>query len=230
MGMYDTICGDQVKCFYKYYEYKDELWRTGGSLRYFGIGDKVPYRTGWYNYTKNFNIINIWDSPFDAELSDPNMLIGIRDGKVKFVKQLGLAEERDWDNIERCITYDGEWLRVNSQEEAMAYAKAIKEYDLKKTEYLMNNMPYKGKAMDFLHGIAVVDKEEKARRFSELEAMEEKKKQEFDEFARYDKCLMREFLDPFEKGVKPDRVLEKEEKGIVRNIKRQKKKKHIHKL
>lgn len=223
--MYDTICGDQVKCFYKYHDYKDELWRTGGSLRYFGIGDKVPYRTGWYNYTKNFNIINIWNSPFDAELSEPNILTGIRDGKVQFTKQLNLAEGNDWENIERCITSHGEWLRVNSQEEAIAYAKAIKEYNFKRTEYLMNNMPYKDKAMNLLYGIAVVDKEEKKRRFSELKAIEEKKKREFDEFNKYDECLRRELLDLFEKGVKPECVLKKEEKGIIRNIKKQKKKK-----
>ena len=82
MGMYDMICGDQVKCFYRYFEFKDEIWTTSGDLRRFRIGDKVPYRTSWYNYTKNFNIINLWDTLLEDGCADVHMLIGVRSGKV----------------------------------------------------------------------------------------------------------------------------------------------------
>ena len=115
MGMYDMICGDQVKCFYRYFEFKDEIWTTSGDLRRFRIGDKVPYRTSWYNYTKNFNIINLWDTLLEDGCADVHMLIGVRNGKVNFVKPLAQANETDWKNIQRCIDYRGEWLRIFSQ-------------------------------------------------------------------------------------------------------------------
>lgn len=228
MGMYDTICGDQVKCFYKYFEVNGELWSTSGSLRFFNIGDKVPYRTGWYNYTPNFNIINIWDDSSTGDLSDTNILTGIRNGRVKFVKPLVRADIEDWLNVQRCISYNGDWLRITSQTGALDYARAVKEYELKRTDYLMNNMPFRIKSNNLLFGIAVAENDEKVRRLAELEAMEDEKNKEFAEFDIFDKNLRTALIDPFEKGVKPNSVLMKEEKGAIRNIKRQKKKREQH--
>ena len=42
MGMYDTINGEQVKCFPWVSIYKDEITYHGGELKYYGIGDDVP--------------------------------------------------------------------------------------------------------------------------------------------------------------------------------------------
>ena len=43
MGMYDTINGEQVKCFPWVSIYKDEITYHGGELKYYGIGDDVPF-------------------------------------------------------------------------------------------------------------------------------------------------------------------------------------------
>ncbi len=65
MGMYDTINGEQVKCFYWTHYYNPEkreegchLTISGGNLYYFDNGDKVPYKNSAYNYTKNFVILD----------------------------------------------------------------------------------------------------------------------------------------------------------------------------
>lgn len=63
--MYDTMNGEQIKCFYwtHYYNpHKKEdgcyLTTSGGNLDCFSNGDKVPYKSNSYNYTKNFVILD----------------------------------------------------------------------------------------------------------------------------------------------------------------------------
>ena len=46
--MYDTINGEQVKCFPWVSIYKDEITYHGGELKYYGIGDDVPYKKPHY--------------------------------------------------------------------------------------------------------------------------------------------------------------------------------------
>lgn len=143
MGMYDTICGDQVKCFYKQFEHGGELWTSGGSLNYYNIGDEVPYKTDYYDYTRNFNIINIWD---ELDTEDNNILTGIRDGKVIFSKKLTEGVESDWTNMQKCISYYGEELKISAQDEALGYVKAVREYERQKFDYIKNKMPYRKKS------------------------------------------------------------------------------------
>lgn len=224
MGMYDMICGDQVKCFYRYFEFKDEIRTTSGDLRRFRIGDKVPYRTSWYNYTKNFNIINLWDTLLEDGCADVHMLIGVRNGKVNFVKPLAQANETDWKNIQRCIDYRGEWLRIFSQAEALDYAEAKEKYEQMKVDYMRNKMPYREKTMDLLYGIAVVDEEEKRMRLTELASLEDAKKREYEEFVVFDENARKELIDKFERNVKPERVLKKEEEGAAKNMEQKKRK------
>lgn len=72
MGMYDTLNGEQVKCFPWYSFDVMPLAQAGfinghgGSLAYYGDGSKIPYRSLAYNYSKNFIIFN-----FNPDL-DPN--------------------------------------------------------------------------------------------------------------------------------------------------------------
>ena len=64
MGMYDTLNGEQVKCF-PWYSF-DVMSLTpagsvgghGGSLKYYGNGSEIPYRSLAYNYGKNFIIFD----------------------------------------------------------------------------------------------------------------------------------------------------------------------------
>lgn len=72
MGMYDTLNGEQVKCF-PWYSF-DVMSLTpagsvgghGGSLKYYGNGSEIPYRSLAYNYGKSFIIFD-----FNPDL-DPN--------------------------------------------------------------------------------------------------------------------------------------------------------------
>lgn len=72
MGMYDTLNGEQVKCF-PWYSF-DVMSLTpagsvgghGGSLKYYGNGSEIPYHSLAYNYGKNFIIFD-----FNPDL-DPN--------------------------------------------------------------------------------------------------------------------------------------------------------------
>ena len=64
MGMYDTLNGEQVKCF-PWYSFDVSPIDTegvvsghGGGLKYYGNGDKIPYRSLAYNYGKNFIIFD----------------------------------------------------------------------------------------------------------------------------------------------------------------------------
>ena len=122
MGMYDYIGTEQVKCFYIYLYSTNEitpgLWISGGSLDSYQIGDKVPYKTKYYDYTKDFNIVLI-DDEYD-EYNNTVTICMIRDGILKDIKPLAKTTEDDW-NILRCISYDGEWLNVYSKEEAEKY-------------------------------------------------------------------------------------------------------------
>lgn len=71
MGMYDIIHGEQVKCFYTPCLSHDmdvkwglppvdrlDLWGSTGNLITYHFMDKVPYKTMWYDYTKNFMIFD----------------------------------------------------------------------------------------------------------------------------------------------------------------------------
>ena len=72
MGMYDTLNGEQVKCFPWYscdvmsLSPEGSIGGHGGNLKYYGNGSEIPYRSLAYNYGKNFIIFD-----FNPAL-DPN--------------------------------------------------------------------------------------------------------------------------------------------------------------
>ena len=57
MGMYDTLNGEQVKCFpwFSFYvsamDTKGVVTSHGGDLKYYGNGSEIPYRSLAYNYS-----------------------------------------------------------------------------------------------------------------------------------------------------------------------------------
>ena len=64
MGMYDTLNGEQVKCF-PWYSFdvislspEGSIGGHGGNLKYYGNGSEIPYRSLAYNYGKNFIIFD----------------------------------------------------------------------------------------------------------------------------------------------------------------------------
>lgn len=70
MGLYDYLNGDQVKCFYIPNMYVDvdplfrtkekilDIWNIGGNLKGYKNGNRVPYKSLYYYYGKNFIIFN----------------------------------------------------------------------------------------------------------------------------------------------------------------------------
>lgn len=88
MGMYDTLNGEQVKCF-PWYSFdvmslspEGSIGGHGGNLKYYSNGSKIPYRSLAYNYGKNFIIFD-----FNPELTnnDDNNWVAhvIEDGLLK---------------------------------------------------------------------------------------------------------------------------------------------------
>ena len=109
MGMFDTITdGYQVKAFPVpcYYGARDGIGMIGGLLRAFGKGDKVPIHTWWYNYPKNFMIIDM-DTFEGADCYHV-----IFDGKVfaTFDEPEDIPHEV-FTNIEMCMDYHGNPIR-----------------------------------------------------------------------------------------------------------------------
>ena len=64
MGMFDTIRTEQVKCFpVPMIDIKEDLgrmyfYKSGGSLKFYDVGDEVPWQTPCYNYGQNFAIFD----------------------------------------------------------------------------------------------------------------------------------------------------------------------------
>lgn len=88
MGMYDTLNGEQVKCF-PWYSFDVSSIDTegvvsghGGGLKYYGNGGKVPYRSLAYNYGKNFIIFD-FNPDFDPNNATDWIAHVIKDGLLK---------------------------------------------------------------------------------------------------------------------------------------------------
>jgi len=124
MGMYDTINGEQVKCFSWVSLYKEAITYHGGDLEYYGDGDDVPYRRPHYNYGKNFVIydLNIWSG------NEVHFTIHvIEEGKVKatYENEIGPI---NWDKNSYVISNYGILLKIHSDEDLIAYRKAYRKY------------------------------------------------------------------------------------------------------
>ena len=144
MGMYDIFgdAGDQLKIFdVPYYCYNEKeyrlsrqmhsnwyfLSRMGGSLKYYNIGDDVPWRAMSYNYGKNFVVIDPGFKKGDE------LLYVFRDGKV--AEQLESEEIKDWEFLD--VYYynkQGVWLNITFKSDICIYINNTHLYwDLKQS-------------------------------------------------------------------------------------------------
>lgn len=124
MGMYETLNGEQVKCFSWTSFSRGGIVYHDGHCKYYNTGDEVPYKKPHYNYGKNFVILDLnefLDCDYDY------ILHVIVDGKLKdtFENELG---DIDWSIVENVVTYHGELINVKSPRELINYIKARKEY------------------------------------------------------------------------------------------------------
>lgn len=126
MGMYDMINGEAVKCFPIYYMMGTEMTCSGGNLTPYYTGDPVPYKAPYYNYGKNFLVIDINDSP-EFDESYKFLVHIIVNGLVKETLR-DTFEGIDWKNNDSVVGYEGEILNIHSEQEVLNYIDAQKKY------------------------------------------------------------------------------------------------------
>ena len=85
MGMYDTINGEQVKCFPWVSFYEGAVTYHCGDLKYYNNGDKVPYRMPHYNYGSNFIILDYNRFP-ESNYCDYDFYIHSNQDVLNFIK------------------------------------------------------------------------------------------------------------------------------------------------
>lgn len=140
MGMYDTFNGEQAKCFFvpcgsinrDSKELNDvhlSYYTSGGRLRYFAIGDEVPYKTPYYNYGKDFVI---FDYRMFLDCAMPEAII-IRNGKLVAIIPADEVTDEDIKNIPMFVNNYGDILNITSANDLLLivkeYKKAREDYD-----------------------------------------------------------------------------------------------------
>lgn len=158
MGMYDTINGEQVKCFPWVSLYENEITYHGGDFRYYGIGDEVPYKKAHYNYGKNFVILDLDGFP-ESEYSDYDYILHvIVDGKVKdfFKDKIG---DIDWSINDTVVGYDGTLLNIHSSNDVINFIVEQRKYWEEYRNIKKHFDEVFKEMMKYSHGIGTLDKE-----------------------------------------------------------------------
>lgn len=131
MGMYDYLGGEQIKIFYTpIFESKDIItgkpgtWHSGGGMRSFNEGDKLPLKTLYYKYPDNFVV-------FDYEYSN-NVWI-IENGRFKELKNYDDLIKKDLGDA--VYDYCGDELNIKTVEDFQTIKK-----DFQITEKLYNKL------------------------------------------------------------------------------------------
>lgn len=145
MGMYDTLNGEQVKCF-PWYSFdvmslssEGSIGAHGGNLKYYGNGCKIPYRSLAYNYGKNFIIFDF--NPDGLTMDDNNNWVAhvIEDGLLKasvYKEDAGDEFEEMLKRSSKNISYYGDGnFKFNSIADINQYAAESDEL-MKKTKKL----------------------------------------------------------------------------------------------
>jgi hypothetical protein len=135
MGMFDTLNGEQVKCFswvtYGHGDPCGEIFSAhGGSCDYFNTGDEVPWKSLTYNYTRNFLIVDL-DNSSSMDVSCPVIVHRIVDGKLEgtyYPKEDDISEDLFWPDF-RTIGYMGEELNIHSIPDLYEYYRDTRDQD-----------------------------------------------------------------------------------------------------
>lgn len=169
MGMYDTINGEQVKCFPWVSLYENFVDYHGGDLEYYGINDEVPYKRPHYNYGKNFIILDLNRFPDSDYFYYDYVVHVIVNGKVRdtWTDNIGKI---NWKINENVISYTGELLDIKSSEDLIEYIKEQREYWRKVDELDKRRRELLAESMQYSCGIANLDKdsEEKKARLKKI--------------------------------------------------------------
>lgn len=121
MGMYDCLNGEQVKCFYRVVHYKSgqndtwEFFHSGGQLRGYINDCELPLKTFYYNYPKNFLILD----------ENCSILHTIKDGKLFNTEPLRMVESINNDLLKNVYSYHGLELNINNLDELKGYPAQV---------------------------------------------------------------------------------------------------------
>lgn len=175
MGMYDSINGEQVKCF-PWVSYvpstdippTDPIWFHGGSLNSFQSGNSVPFQEFHYNYTPNFMILD--DHPTEEEFLF--VLHIIQEGKVQMSlfgsSDLKLRDENEnqksveeinqlFERNQMVIDYYGNCLNVHSIEDVKNCVTEKQSTIEKVRELSKGSHGYFKKYAQVMHGVGLLD-------------------------------------------------------------------------
>lgn len=161
MGMYDTINGEQVKCFPWVSLYNNAISYHGGDLKYYNTGDEVPYKKPHYNYGKNFIIIDLNLFPFGGYDYTIHVIV---DGKVNdtFENEIG---DIDWSINKNTVSYHGDLLNINSTNDITSYIKAQREFWTKREEIRKYWNELFKESMQYFTGLGLLDKDSEEKKF-----------------------------------------------------------------
>lgn len=183
MGMYDTLNGEQVKCFpwFSYYVSEIEpcpISAHGGSLDYFADGSKIPYRSYSRNYGKDFIIIDF--NPYEG-FGDDSLFAAhvIKDGILQYSlsdKEGNLEQfNKDLAINPRVVGYYGDSsINVHSLDDIFKYVDELKELKIKRDAALSESNRLFKEFMKVARGLGTLDKDsdeykERSMKFDELD-------------------------------------------------------------
>lgn len=137
MGMFDTIHNEQVKCFpVTMTDVRDDgtihFYKSGGSMKYFRIGDKVPHQTPYYNYGDTFAIFDYTNILYEM----PQVIV-VLDGRVSAIHRYDKVPKATYINV--VIDNYGNLTKVHTAQDCINivddYTMAYNVFDDTRKEY-----------------------------------------------------------------------------------------------
>lgn len=153
MGMYDYMGGEQIKCFPLVFVNLREdnsfnIGSIGGNFRGYKKGDKVPYQTLYYNYGKNFAILDYF--PALCKKSDYKVHL-IEKGK--YIKTVSYKRIPKNYSVGKVVNYNGKELNIHSADDFKFFINDLSEIirkDNELTDYYNKVFNVKGYNLDDL--------------------------------------------------------------------------------
>lgn len=184
---YDSINGEQIKCFPIAFHEDGEIVYNNGEYRNYETGEKVPFKRPYYNYGRNFIILDVNDyngTKFEDMFNYEYIIHVIEDGKVKATYRNEIGEIQ-WDRNQSVLSYVGEFLNVKSSKDISDYIAERREYLKELEEISSKTTELFNKYMNCYTGYGLLPKEEKLTRkekinISRKEYLEEKNRVEPD--------------------------------------------------
>lgn len=159
MGMYDYINGEQVKCFGVacYYGDRDGVAPMGGYLKGYNTGNRVPYKTSWYNFTKNFVVVDI--HPYEDE--DYIIFHVIKDGKVFGTWKFEDITNDILKDFSVFVDYWGQRLTIRTKEDAEMYKEDWSFWQKERLVITSKSQEIFKEAMELWRGLRDLDNDSK---------------------------------------------------------------------